>query len=351
MQRTADFYDSVVNTHSTSSTSTLNSLSPTWIAEGSISGGIWGPCTDLVQSARAVADSYRFGQRFTDRTYPAHSAGEADVHFETEETRSLVFRRQVIEQNGTQPGFLGVHVHDRDQSIERSRPSQSVQPESCKQEPSDCASTIERITEDELNAEYVSYLEGSATAEDVLAAIIGFVQAKLETGYKEFDLRERGADDILGEFWAKMESPVHQKRFKAENGSKFSWYVKSAWSNLRADVYEEMNDGDKRFSSSTPDPKTDPEDFDRSVENDHALVLYKQAQNDTTREAARLTHEIKSMLSDADTAILEALLDTPKKTVVAKRLGLNRHVVDRAQVRIQTAHARAILRLSSGKVA
>ncbi|MBB5056073.1 hypothetical protein HDF16_000742 [Granulicella aggregans] len=352
MMRTADYYDELVRTDQKSSTTAITSLSPTWIMEGCISGGIWGPSTPHTEHACAAREAYKFGQRFTDRIYPSVD-GSADLEIPSYENRSLVFDELEIKENETQPGFIGVQVHDRDQSRKTTASANTSAFGARDHEPDSdhFEQSAEHVTEDDLNADYANYLEGTATAEDVLAAITIFIRAKLTWGFKEATFRKLSADDLLGVFWAKMEGPVVHKRFKADKESKFSHYVNSAWSNLRAEAYSKIKKDRKLFQSSTPVPSDDPEGFDRSDENDYALDVYTRAQHDTTQETARLEQEIKRSLSATGKAILEALLDTPNKSEVARRLGISRHVVDRAQERMQVAHARALLRLDSGKVA
>ena len=60
MEQTALYYDRMVATPTRDTPLySRNSIDPFWIAEGCISGGIWGPPMDLTSHSGAVADASR----------------------------------------------------------------------------------------------------------------------------------------------------------------------------------------------------------------------------------------------------------------------------------------------------
>jgi hypothetical protein len=334
----------------------LNSLSPAWIVESALSGGIWGPLTEHTEHARAVAEAYRVKPRFSNRKYPALGPQNDDgdeVFFQVTsyETRSLVFK--TIERQERYDGHTFTNPRERNHHEVEAKIS-APEGETPEVLP---IYRYELVTEEDLNCIYAAYLMGEETDATVMEAIINFVQRKLELGNKEFTLRGQGADDIIGSFWEKMSAAVTAKRFKGKNGSQFSHYVNSAWGNRRNSSYRSLKKYNDVFESSTPQPKysTDADgnstDNSVSVEDQFALAQHDVLKTDQTRESANRVHELMASLKGIDLIIAQEMLAGFSQSLTAERVNLSRHQVRRVEKKLRKLLVRAGQPMKTGRAA
>jgi hypothetical protein len=182
MKRTANFYDAVVASSTLPPASTLSSLSPAWIIESSLSGGIWGPLTEHTEHALAVADSYGVKPRYSLLKYPAIGPRNRDndevfYGVQSYEPRSLVFKT-LDERDVCDSPVFSERGEQHAAGPEISAPPQ---PEVYSPQ-----FRYQLVTEDNLNAQYAQYLSGTETVATVMETVTDFVQRKLELGSGEF---------------------------------------------------------------------------------------------------------------------------------------------------------------------
>jgi len=208
------------------------------------------------------------------------------------------------------------------------------------------------VTEQQLNDVYARYLAGAATSEDVLLVVIGYGQWRLQSGTKEFDLKERGYDDILGTFWMKMHRAVVNRSFRGDNGALFSHYVKSAWKKNRNGAYAELDKIDRLFETSATynEDEEDDDSFQIGHEDQYALDSYRETKSlaDSMVDA----EELIAGLTPLQREILMARTEDEDQQTTTQRLNLqNRFVLGRELPKMKAKVSRAQLRRKSGLVA
>ena len=332
MARTACLYDELIRSNSPLTCNPLNSCSPNvWLHDACLSGGIWGPKTEFTESAIAILHSYRFQTRYRMLRYaaigPKNKRGD-DVFcgFLSCETKSLVFESCVINEDDSSHYFT-------DDGKPQSASKGSDLHEDFMEHP---AFAYGLVSEQDLDAAYAEYLAGDRRADEVANSVLDFVRRKLAMGTKEYGLVQRGADDLIGQFWQQMYKAILAKRFRADNGSAFHHYVKSSWSNLRNSAYRDLAREDKHFESSTVDHSNADEDFGSNSghEDSYASALHNLVKVDTRREADIRVHDLMARLTGMDLAIAQSLLAGFSTSQTAERVFMSRHSVRRVEKKL-----------------
>ena len=343
MAHTACLYDELIRSNSPLTCNPLNSCSPNvWLHDACLSGGIWGPKTEFTESAIAILHSYRFQTRYRMLRYaaigPKNKRGD-DVFcgFLTCETKSLVFDSCVINEQNSSHYFaeLGLKKRKHQNALAGVDLDEDVLKHP--------AFAYALVTEQDLDDAYAAYLQGDQRADEVANSVIDFVRRKLALGSKEHDLRERGADDLIGQFWQKMHHAILAKSFRGDSGSQFHYFVNAAWARLRTDAYRRLQKDDKLFRSSRQD-RPDCDDGDWAAfghENKHAEALHGLVKQDERSEDAIWAHELKASLTGTDLAIVQLLMEGYSTSQTAQRVCMSRHSVRRVQTKLRKSMQKA----------
>jgi hypothetical protein len=207
----------------------------------------------------------------------------------------------------------------------------------------------ERVTEDTLNAVYDHYLAGDASAYDVLDVLREYGSQRIRSGPKEFDLKSRGADDLLGDFWEKMFPVVVNKTFTGEGGAKFSYYVRAAWANLRNSAYNKLSRYDGRFEALAVDRDDDEVEHIKLGHEDQYACDLHQAMEQRNAEDVPSMQKLTEHLTDLQLEILRGVIDGERQAETVARLNLsNRFELAREVDKIRAVVKRAKLRHELG---
>ena len=343
MAHTSCLHDELIASKSPLTFNPFNSCAPNvWLHDACLSGGMWGPKTEFTESAIAILHSYQFQTRHRMLRYaaigPKNKRGD-DVFcgFLSCETKSLVFESRVIDEANASYYFAELAPKKR----KHQNASKDLDlHEDIMKHPSFAYALV---SEQDLDDAYAAYLAGDQRADEVANSVLDFVRRKLALGSKEHKLRERGADDLIGQFWQKMHQAILEKSFRGDSGSQFHYFVNAAWARLRTDAYRRLQKDDKLFRSSRQD-RPDSDDGDWAAfgyENKHAEALHGLVKQDERSEDAIWAHELKASLTGTDLAIVQLLMEGYSTSQTAQRVCMSRHSVRRVQTKLRKSMQKA----------